>query len=494
MSLSKALQLLSLLEKDELNDFKNFLASPYFNKSSTMVKLFGLIRDYHPNFDDKKLDKEKLARKLRPKGKKNPENIKSNEKDNNRLYIRNRLNELTPLVEEFLVVQQTRKNKTYYRQGLIEAMDDRNEYLKYAQLIQAKIAKTDEIEAKDWKTYHDFWWSFHHLYSHPANDIFDISTEAHAPKMLENFDQFSLLIGLRYICNKYARDGNIKDNQLPILHKAILEIAEGRQHQNPLVGFYFQIARLYQNFSPKKYNQLKTQFFENYQKIGKADQPAIWLLICNLTTSRLSNYEPDVFKILYQLYQFGAEGGIFLRNGKLSGLTFLNIAVLAYIHKDFQWAKNFIENNKMYLIEKIRHNVIELAYAYGLFHQKEFIEAYYKLEKIPVENFEHRWRTLSLKTRSLYELFIEDASYLKSIEPAIRSLKYFCNRVDGYNMEWKKGYFNFAKKVNTMLKYKKNPNTPLARWEELKAELSSLQPLRLKNWLLQKIQNEIDEK
>ena len=97
MHSTKLLILLRTLEKEELKRFNNFIQSPYFNTNDTLQTFWHYLKKYGPSFNAKKLKvKNILDADLSIKTEKALEQQKW---------------KLVKLVEDFLAIEQFRKDK-----------------------------------------------------------------------------------------------------------------------------------------------------------------------------------------------------------------------------------------------------------------------------------------------------------------------------------------------------------------------------------------------
>jgi hypothetical protein len=66
---SHFIDILRTFNPEELNSFRNFLDSPYFNKRKKLLELFDIIKDYYPLFTDENFTREKIFEKIYPQEK-----------------------------------------------------------------------------------------------------------------------------------------------------------------------------------------------------------------------------------------------------------------------------------------------------------------------------------------------------------------------------------------------------------------------------------------
>ena len=92
------IRLLKSFSKKEITDFEKFIASPFFNSQSTLVKIFSEIKKYYPEFSDNNFTKKNLYEKVNPG------------KIYNDVIFRKYISNLFKLSEKFLIVNDTLQN------------------------------------------------------------------------------------------------------------------------------------------------------------------------------------------------------------------------------------------------------------------------------------------------------------------------------------------------------------------------------------------------
>jgi len=65
---SSLIEVLRTFSKNEISRFDEMIHSPYFNKSSTVIKFWSVIKNYSPDFDSEELKRETIYKKVFPKG------------------------------------------------------------------------------------------------------------------------------------------------------------------------------------------------------------------------------------------------------------------------------------------------------------------------------------------------------------------------------------------------------------------------------------------
>ena len=66
MEKSKLIQVLKTFSTSELREFKDFVASPFFNKNQELILFYGYIKKNAPSFSLKKIKKEVVYQTVFP--------------------------------------------------------------------------------------------------------------------------------------------------------------------------------------------------------------------------------------------------------------------------------------------------------------------------------------------------------------------------------------------------------------------------------------------
>ncbi|MBK9332736.1 MAG: hypothetical protein IPM96_10135 [Ignavibacteria bacterium] len=129
MQKSTALETIKSFTPEDILRFEDFLNSPYFNKNSNVIRLFALIKNYSPGYDDPALDKEMLWKELFPR------------KVYNYGTMKNLIFELKKLAAKFITIDELERNKIEEDEILVRALGKRN-------IPKFFITKVNEIDKK----------------------------------------------------------------------------------------------------------------------------------------------------------------------------------------------------------------------------------------------------------------------------------------------------------------------------------------------------------
>lgn len=119
MQKSTVIEILRHFSEDDIVQFSDFVNSPYFNKNKNVSKLYLEIKKNIPDFDNEKMKKENLWKKIYPA------------KNFNYGVMKNLIHELTKLLEQFMVTEYSAKDELAYNRNLIYALLEQQNFKLY---------------------------------------------------------------------------------------------------------------------------------------------------------------------------------------------------------------------------------------------------------------------------------------------------------------------------------------------------------------------------
>src|SRR5688572_19117476 len=105
------LNIIGKFTSKEIKEFGEFIISPFFNKNENVIKLYTYIKKFYPEFNDKKLEKEYVYKKVFSKG------------EYNDGFMRTAMYNLGKLAEDFLAYTNFNKNELNRGINLLEELN-----------------------------------------------------------------------------------------------------------------------------------------------------------------------------------------------------------------------------------------------------------------------------------------------------------------------------------------------------------------------------------
>src|ERR1017187_1018915 len=111
---SKLISILRTLTNKELKRFESYIISPFFNNNVKVTELFHIVRKYHPEYPEEKVEMAAIFPKLFPGQKLEEQKLR---------YV---MSDLTSLLEDCLSYLEFDKNDIFKKHLLLNSYDNRN--------------------------------------------------------------------------------------------------------------------------------------------------------------------------------------------------------------------------------------------------------------------------------------------------------------------------------------------------------------------------------
>ncbi|MFK7935150.1 MAG: hypothetical protein AB8G22_16680 [Saprospiraceae bacterium] len=155
-STTKFIILLKTLSEPELKQYANWLKSPWCNSNKNLSALFEIIRKDYPEFANPKLTKEKLFRKVLPKGKFSARRMN------------NLLSEAAQSLEQFFTFQHLQNHPQVQNDFLNQELQKRHLDDYFFKNIERDISELEEKSVKDWEDHLQLLQWHRRIYHHPT--------------------------------------------------------------------------------------------------------------------------------------------------------------------------------------------------------------------------------------------------------------------------------------------------------------------------------------
>lgn len=472
---TKIYKALNTLSVYELNAFRKFLQSPYFNKNEKLTILGeAFINDIKSN-PSTKLTKESSWTSVEPDSK----------FDN--LKFRKLNSDLLKLFEEFITYEQFNSEKNKKLSTALKAIEHRKIDVLYNSITN-KIKRYNEIQLEKSSDY------FYYRYYDERN-IFnlkseyekeskkaDLQKEINIREISDNLDLFYTTEKLRYYCtllswrNKYDLDIEIEN-----INDVISLIKKYNLTRVPSIAVYYQITLLYSTEDSDIYYHKLKRLIKKFRDYFPQDEIRdIYDSAKSYCINRINKGNRDFQIELFDVYKETLSDINLWYGSSFPPTTFLNIITIALRLNQFEWTEEFIVKYSEYLDEKIRDNAFNFSLARLNFYQKNYPEVIDYLNKV---SYEDVWYNLSSK--SILLLVYYELDEIDALDSLISSFKAFISREKSLSKNRKNPYFEhlkFLKKLSHT-----NPNDK-DKLKALKADIEATSGVVNKPWLLEKIE------
>ena len=468
MQESKLIILLKSLSSEEFRWFYKFIRSPYYNANKHLVSLYELLRKFYPDFEHPKLTYQSIFSNLFP----------SEDFDVQRLRLL--FHRLANLVESFIVAEHIKTDAFLNKKLLTRSLVRMNTY----DLFQKKTRELlDELEASSFRDEHYFQNKEQvnlQFYAHPATNRQEKGTE-YLTNAMESLDTYFVLSKVKLACAMGSRTQTLAEQS----NIKYLDIAlEHKEWSNILISIYTKILQLQDAEQDMTvFQNVRTLYISNLEKIGPEDKRTILQLLLNFTTRLINKGESRFINYSLELYKIGLEHDCLIINNELSEMTFNNIVSLGTVSREFKWTKSFIEKYGNHLDDKVRTDAITYSRAILYFKQNEYERTIHLLLN---HSFSKPLQIINAKTiliRTYVELFLINDSYYDLSIAQINTFEKYIRNNKVLSEQAVEGYLGFVRFTKKML----NLNLQNKDLVKFKAKVESSKNLILKNWLLEKL-------
>jgi hypothetical protein len=440
---SKFITLLTSFSREEINDFTKFLDSPYCNrKGPYIVKAFGEIKKFHPDYSSHEFTRENIFRALYPG------------KDYNDVLLRKILSELQKLGEDFLgsvtagdfdFTRELRLLSAYRKRRLDKLFEK-----KYEEVSRYLADPTGKVNKDYFRSQYDM-------------EIEGVNYELIKDRQEKTFE------GLKKIQQHITYDFliNILDVQYNLMigndtsfrseYNFITELIKhidfnelkkflkkNTSEQYPIFEiFYYRWLSYLEGENEENYFKLKGLVLKHLDYFNREEKYTMLIALQNnaIHKARAGKYEfhKEVFninRIMIEKELFAAADD---ENMQLS--TFRNIFITARNVKENKWSEWFVENYISKLDPDKQENTYHFSRALIEFANSNYDKALDELQKLKYEHFMNKIDAQLLTLKIYYET--------GAFEPALSLI----DNMKHYYRDMKKVSASYRKSNEPFLKY-----------------------------------------
>lgn len=475
MNNSSLIKLLQAFSKKEISELKEFLASPFFNKRQSVIKLFNIISKYHPEFKSEVISKEKIFEKLFP-----------GKKYNDNLY-RVLTHHLTELTKEYLSCSRFRKNTPEVLFHLSKELLDKKQF----KLLEKNMEKSfSDLEKADMEAHEYYFFKFRFEFekmnyfftasSGVFEKVIDKTNQETVFKELTNFYLIKSMV--MYLNTLTLRLMYNKDLSVEAFQKIISAIAIEDYDDIPVIKLYYNLIKMITD------NEDESHFFKvreimslSKKKINRFDIIGAYVTLNNYCTKKIHEGKTKFEKHKFEIYKEELiEKTYLMSDGYMSPTFYRNVVSSALSLKEYEWVLDFINKYKEQLHKEYRENYYSFCMAYYEFSLKNFESALEYNARIVYDELYLKLNSKTLQLQLLYELGKEE-TFLSALE----SFRHFISNNKLIPDVRKIFYYNFHKSISRLFKIK-NKND-MSETSSLKSETAGTQNISNKEWLLSKI-------
>jgi hypothetical protein len=485
----KLLNLISAFNNNELKQFKDFVSSPYFNKSRKVIKLCDYIIKQYPDFSAEKITEKNIHSELFP------------ETHFNASTIRHLFTDLLKLCEKFLVQVNLSRRKFDVNDFLLEELSLRNQN----DLLSDHLKQIEEFYSTEGFAGGDnflnkfkieterfnFEVSKRQANSRKSSDAV-LKSITKRNKYLISFFVVEIIKGidaLNLLSHKFEfkNQNNLTSHFLNAFDLSKLILFLKNHPELSEFSFIFDTYyKLFMAFTNIDYEAFYYDYKESIRKhsskfsrneLSYLNKKLIdYCILKGKTGRQTSNFEEELFNV----YEYIIIRGYYItsNNTFLSTSLYRNILILALRQKKFSWADNFVKNFLKKIHPSFQKNIHNYSLAMICFEKSDFEKVLEHLNKIKLDNFDMKVDVKNMLVKVYYKL-----DYLEEVIYAIYSYKEFLRYNSDISYGRKKSHNNFLKFTKDLVKLKTIPDD--TKCEYIRRRIIDTSELVSKRWLIE---------
>lgn len=470
MKNSRLIKVIRLLDPGDFRQVQKALKSPFFTSNKNLLALFQTIRKYHPEYSSSSLEKKNVFLKVFPN------TVYSDVK------LRNLMGELSQLIEEYLVIDQIRKDSHLQKSYLAKAYSDKDEW----ELGNKEVSKIKEsLEKSKYRDIYYYQQLFHLVDNHLQNNrTDDIKTRL---QLLQEKDKY---LELFYQLSKMQLNSELKSS-LNIMSMTYSETnnwaTKHLSEKNLIYQLYQKAIQLHDSKKENIFAEFKTTFTENIEKIPVSFQETFLLHLINFAIGQMKEDDLRFNSIALELYILGLNHSIILRKGIIRYIDFFNIVVMSAKEKRLKWCEQFIEDYSSCLLDTEKEDTIILSRIYLSYYQGKFSDSIDLINQHKFTDFQKHVTARIQGIRCYFELFLTDQTYFSLFIDQSHAFEKFIRRSQILGDSYKKAMYNFTQLLRKIANLKIKAPLDSDTKKNLLTILDNQNITISRSWLIEKI-------
>lgn len=475
--ITKALEKLTVYE---LNSFRKFLLSPYFNQNEAFVVFFDILNEAkRTGKDPGQIESKDVWTR-----------IYGADTPYNDVKFRKLSSDLFALFEEFITQKELDNDGSEKLRLLMKAYTNRNLSDLFGSLIHHIEYNKKLHQNKNAEHYLNMYnieraimdINFH---DNTIGRKVEMDKVLNVEEMSYNLDVFFIAEKLRSYCTLLSWNQTFKLNKKIIGIDVILKLAQSPFFKDyPPIAIYYLISVIKSHEgNTEDYYKLKELLIANLHHFDKKEGKDLLDLVIGYCIGLANKSMPEFGGEALEWYKLGLKNDIIIRDEHISPTTFRNIVLYALRQGEYNWAEEFIAEYAPYLDPSVRESNVNFSLAR--------VEGYKKNWKKLIQLLAYTEYTevfQALLSRTLLLIAYYELNELESLDSLFSSFKLYLDREKTYTKQRKEQYYNLIKFTRILSKTKSKDKSKLYK---LIKEVENTDTVVNKEWILEKINEKI---
>jgi hypothetical protein len=467
----KLVALLRTFSKYELNRFRKFLASPYYNEQDALVALFEAINTALRKGDNAvmQLDKVTAWRAM------------FRDKPLDEAQLRRSASELQGLALQFLAAE-ARQNQPLADALTLQSALGRPDLQKHLSSVERQIQV--HLEGQTRRDLEHYWQYYRYELALSGQFSKKMTTAEYVERLLaadHHLDCFYLIQKLKFYLGWLTfKDLRVTDKTFELIDGLATYLDRPELASVPLLQLYRRAVYCLQHPSEEAhFHEFLALLTEHTHLLAQEDLRECYQIAQNYCAFKVNQGRTDYYPTFFGIFKTVIEQGLLLDGQVLPEGTFKNIITISLRVGEFEWAERFINEYAPHLPPNIRENarMFNLANLYS--HQKQYGKVIELLRNVEYSDVVYSLGAKLVLLRTYYE----SAEWL-AMDSLIESFKIYLRRNQLISKTLKVEYLNFLNALGRL------PNIlygDMQALERLKQKVLQTERITSKKWLLEKI-------
>lgn len=479
MKSSNLITLLGSFSLKEIKEFSEFVQSPFYNKNENVTKLFFYLRKCYPDFDEQKILKESVYKKLFSKGKYDDG------------FMRTLIFALNNLAEEFLIIRNLQKDKIKKSINLLDELSQRALTKSFKREIKntSKILETVQYKYDSFY-YYKYMIEYLGLITDKPNLRY-LNTTDKPTEELQNETQYLIRFFMEKLLFRYNWVTNFSfvlkfdfEFKFDFLEEVLNYVAKNYDElDDPILKVYYNELMMMRTNEKKYFDFLFNVLKEYGDKLKWSDRFRVISLLENFAIRQTYRGSKDYKDIRVDINKYALAEKLYSmkEGGYFDDYKFNNVINLAIRTGNLKWAEEIIENYKETLDPDFADTILKFNKSKIEFAKKNYEEALNHLSRI-TNVFQIHYK-LGIKNSTL-KIYYELGWYRQAFD-LIESFRKFLSTDKLLNDEIKDRYKNFVNIFRDLLKLKESCDKK--KFIDLEFRLNSEKNISEVEWFKRKL-------
>ena len=466
--MSKLIETLKLLDKNELQGFARFMHSPYFCQHQQTIDFFGFLMEIHPDWD---LDLYAVYTRKHPEVK----------------ITKARFNVLKSYllghVHNFLIQERFKADPVRQRVLLIDVLREREHFQQATKHLTLARKEWEENTPIDSANYLN-----RLLLEECSLDLsFSVRNRSTSPPMhdlLTAVDQVYVGYWLKYLLSSWTL-GRMVGLQFPEDRWQEIQSRIGvlKDTLPPLAQMHFHLLLLYRGEeADAQYQALTTLLEEHAGRMSQTELLNVYGNLQNYHTRRMHEGDPEAMHKLFLGYQQMVSLELIFNQGEFTSHFIRNITAVACRLGEIEWTTNFLNTCRTQIVKEIGRPGFLYSLAYLDFTKEDFSKALQRLHSLEFVDPFYRIGHQTLLLRIYYEL-----GQFESLDGVSETFRRYLNRTPQISDRQKDQYRNFISILKKLARAKEKGSTK-ERLARITSLLEQYEEVTDRTWLAAKLE------